>query len=177
VFFNLYCIKKSRSGIIPVDPEVPTNILPNKYHDYGFILLGLIALPGGSELFVRGAIDLARYIGVSEFMIGLSLVALGTSLPELATSIVAAARKESDIVVGNVIGSCIFNILLVMGVVGLIHPVDVPLESLYSDLPVMIVITVLLFPMFYSGRRLTRLEGVFLISVYTGYIVYIALRG
>ncbi|MBD3382117.1 MAG: calcium/sodium antiporter [candidate division Zixibacteria bacterium] len=176
VFFNLYCVKKSREGVIKVETEV-SGVLRSRFHDYLFVILGLLALPAGSELFVRGAIDLARLIGVSEFMIGLSLVALGTSLPELATSIVAAVRKESDIVVGNVIGSCIFNILLVMGVVGLIKPVRVPTESLYIDIPLMIVITIALYPMFSSGRKVSRLEGVMLLSVYVGYIVFVALRG
>jgi cation:H+ antiporter len=175
VLFTGYCIWSAREkGRIKVEVE---SILPNPLRDVVYIIIGLAGLTLGSEIFVRGAIGLAEYFGVSEFMIGLSVVALGTSLPELATSIVAAAKRESEIVVGNVIGSCIFNILLVMGIVGLIKPIYKPDMSILLDMGVMLGLTILLLPMFYTGRRLSRIEGFALLLVYVGYIAYIAVRG
>jgi len=172
--FTWYCLKYAGQDAF-VD-EGLSEPIDNRGKEIIFILLGLAFLAGGSDLFVRGAIRFARYIGVSEFFIGLSLVALGTSLPELATSIAAALKKESEIVVGNVIGSCIFNILLVLGIVGLIHPVSGPDISIWLDYGVMLILTVLLLPMLFTGRRLSRIEGLFLLAIYAGYIVYIALR-
>ena len=102
-----------------------------------YILGGTIALALGANLFVDGAIFLARYLGISEIVIGMSVVALGTSLPELATSAMAAFKKESAISVGNIVGSNIFNILSVLGITSLIVPLDSPQEILYFELPVM----------------------------------------
>ena len=155
--FTLYCLwsAKERNN----DETGIDNTLSRPMLDVIYIIIGLAALAFGSEIFVRGSIRLAAFFGVSEFMIGLSVVALGTSLPELATSIIAAARKESEIVVGNVIGSCIFNILLVMGVVGLIKPISTPEMSIIVDMAVMLGLTILLLPMLYTGRRLSRIEG------------------
>jgi cation:H+ antiporter len=175
IMFTAYCIWSAREkGKIKVEVE---SILPSAARDLIYIIIGLAGLTIGSEIFVRGSIRLAEFFGVSEFMIGLSVVALGTSLPELATSIVAAAKRESEIVVGNVIGSCIFNILLVMGVVGLIKPIYKPDMSIILDMGVMLGLTILLLPMFYTGRRLSRLEGIGLLIIYAGYITYISIRG
>ena len=102
-----------------------------------YILGGTIALALGANLFVDGAIFLARYLGISEIVIGMSVVALGTSLPELATSAMAAFKKESAISVGNIVGSNIFNILSVLGITSLITPLDSPQEILSFELPVM----------------------------------------
>ena len=103
------------------------------------IIAGILSLAFGANLFVDGAIYLARYLGVSEIVIGMSIVALGTSLPELATSAMAAFRKESAISVGNIVGSNIFNILSVLGITSLITPLDSPKEILYFELPVMVL--------------------------------------
>jgi cation:H+ antiporter len=173
--FTFFCIRSGRE-IYAGDGD-KAGMLSSNLQEIVYIVFGLIGLEVGSELFVRGAIRLADAIGVSEFMIGVSIVALGTSLPELATSVIAAARRESEIVVGNIVGSCIFNILLVMGVVGLIKPIHTPPMSIMPDMGVMLFLTVLLLPMFYTGRRLSRLEGSFLLAVYAAYIVFIALRG
>ncbi len=173
-FFTWYCLRFAGRDVF-VDEGI-SSPLDSKAREILFILLGLAFLAGGSDIFVRGAIRFARFIGVSEFFIGLSLVALGTSLPELATSIIAAIKKESEIVVGNVIGSCIFNILLVLGVVGMIHPISGPDIAIWVDYGVMLFVTLLLFPMLFTGRRLSRMEGMMLLAVYAGYIIYIALR-
>jgi len=174
--FLIYCLRTARTNIANENNENGA-LLSGKRCEYLYIIFGLIALTGGSELFVRGAVDLARLIGVSEFFIGLSLVALGTSLPELATSIVAATKRESELVVGNIIGSCIFNILLVIGVVGLIKPIQQPSSSIFLDLGVMLGLTVFLFPILFSGRRIKRHEGAILLLIYIGYICYICIRG
>lgn len=173
--FTFFCLKSGRE-VYDGDGD-QAGLLPNKLHEIVYIVFGLIGLEVGSELFVKGAIRLAETIGVSEFMIGVSIVALGTSLPELATSVIAAAKRESEIVVGNIIGSCVFNILLVMGVVGLIKPIHTPSMSIVPDMGVMLFLTILLLPMFYTGRRLSRMEGTFLLVIYAAYIVFISFRG
>ncbi len=171
--FTLYCVYSSRTK--DMNPEIST-LLPSRLREYLYIILGLAALELGSELFIRGARGFATMAGVSEFMIGVSLVALGTSLPELATAIVAAAKRESELVVGNVIGSCIFNILLVMGIVGLIRPIPTPDMSIWLDMGVMLGLTVIMLPMLYTGRKLSRPEGSILVAIYVAYIIYITIR-
>lgn len=174
--FIFYCVRTARDNLAD---ESALEILPGTgvRKEYVYIILGLIGLAGGSELFVRGAVEIARFLGVSEFFIGLSLVALGTSLPELATSIIAAAKRESEIVIGNIIGSCIFNVLMVIGVVGLLKPIQQPSVSFVLDVAVMLGLTVLLYPMLQSGRKLSRFEGIILIAIYLGFIIYITIRG
>jgi len=143
------------------------------------VLLGLLGLVAGAQLMVYSAVESARLIGVSELIIGLTIVAMGTSLPELATSVVAARRKEADIVVGNVIGSNIFNLLLVLAVVAIICPVPVGTRSLYVDLPVMIVFAAALVPIMIRGRVVTRKEGILLVTgmaTFLGWQLYSALH-
>ena len=174
--FVIYCLRTAQDNLAD-ESNQEYKPLSSVSREYIYIIFGLVGLAGGSELFVKGAVEIATYLGVSEFFIGLSLVALGTSLPELATSIVAAAKKESEIVIGNIIGSCIFNILLVIGVVGLIRPIPQPSVSFILDIAVMLGLTAMLYPMLASGRKLSRTEGLILIAVYVGYIIYISIRG
>lgn len=127
--------------------------------DIFLILIGLGALLGGAHFLVHAAIYIAKIIGISEFVIGLTVIAVGTSLPELATSMVAAIRKESDISVGNVLGSNIFNILAVLGISSVIQPLSVNAVSLRVDLPVMLCFSIFLIPLItwkfctYTGTR------------------------
>ena len=176
IVFIIYCLRTAQDNLAD-ESNNDYAPLSSVGKEYLLIILGLIGLAGGSELFVKGAVNIATHLGVSEFFIGLSLVALGTSLPELATSIVAAVKKESEIVIGNIIGSCIFNLLLVIGAVGLIKPIPQPSISFIFDIIVMLGLTVMLYPMLASGRKLSRLEGTVLIAVYIGYIIYITIRG
>ncbi len=111
----------------------------------GFIIIGIFSLAYGANLVVQNAILIAKTIGLSEVFIGISIVALGTSLPELATSAVAAAKGESDISVGNVVGSNIFNICLVMGVVGIFNPTPVNNSLLYFEIPFMVFLSIILY--------------------------------
>ena len=124
----------------------------------------------GSELLVEGAVTIARAAGISESVIGLTLIALGTSLPELATAITAARHRHADLALGNALGSNIFNILLVLGVLVLIAPVQLAAEVLRFDLWVMVGVTVLLIPVMLSGWRISRLEGGLFLALYAAYI-------
>jgi cation:H+ antiporter len=140
--------------------------------DVLFILGGLGLLMGGSHFLVKGAVELARMIGLSEAVIGLTIVAVGTSMPELATSIVAAVRKQPDIAIGNVIGSNIFNTFGILGVGALIKPIYGPDINLTDSL-VMLGMSILLLPLIKSGVRLGRWEGALFFSIYVGYVVYL----
>lgn len=138
--------------------------------DIGLIIGGLGLLIVGANLLVRNAVALATDLGVSEAVIGLTIVAAGTSVPELATSIVAAVRKQPDIAVGNVVGSNIFNILGILGISGLIHPLTVTNIRALDHLA-MIAFAIALVPMLWSGRLLKRLEGAILVAGYAAYLV------
>ncbi len=141
--------------------------------DLFLIVIGIIGLVGGAYLLVHSAIYIARVIGVSELVIGLTVIAVGTSLPELATSVIAAIRKESDISVGNILGSNIFNILAVLGVAAMIQPLQVNNASLRVDMPVMLLFSICLIPIITWKLVLTRLQGVFLLIGYGIYILWL----
>lgn len=135
-----------------------------------FILGGLVLLAAGSGLFIDGAVDLALHFGVSELVIGLSLAAVGTSLPELVSCISAIRHKETDILVGNVIGSNLFNILFVMGATGIIFPFTLEPTLLIRDVPVMFLFTAILIPILYFKHKLSRLTGFCLLCGYAAYM-------
>jgi len=130
-----------------------------------FLVLGLAGLIIGARLLVDSAITLAQMFGVSEFIIGITAVAIGTSLPELSTSIVAALRKEQDIIVGNIIGSNIFNIGI-LGLVSVIQPITVEPSLLRFEFPVMIFFTILVLPLMRTGFRVSKREGIVLLLLY-----------
>ena len=136
-----------------------------------YLVGGLIGLPVGANLLVNGATSIATALGVSEAVIGLTLVAVGTSLPELATTIAAAIRKEAGVAMGNVIGSNIFNLLGIIGIASLIGPIPVPEQMLRVDLWVMLAVSALLGIFVLTGRSIGKLAGVGLIALYGGYLV------
>ncbi len=144
----------------------------------GWMGLGLGTLVLGSRLFINGAVAIATAIGVSELVIGLTIVAAGTSLPELATSIVATLRGERDIAVGNVVGSNIFNILTVLGVTALASGdgIVIPNAVLHFDIPVMVAVAVACIPIFATGNLISRWEGVLFSGYYVAYATYLVLR-
>lgn len=142
-----------------------------RWRDSGWVVLGLSGLVLGAQLMIFGAVGIARAWGVSELIIGLTIVAIGTSLPELATSIVAARKNEADIVVGNVIGSNIFNLLCVMALVAIIRPIPVPPGALVVELPIMVGFVVLLVPIMLRGLVITRAEGALLL---VGFVAFVA---
>jgi cation:H+ antiporter len=134
------------------------------------VLVGIVVLGSGAELLVRGATSIARDFGIPDTVIGLSIVAAGTSLPELATSLVAAFRGRDDMAVANVIGSNIFNVLVIGGITALVHPLSVPADILQRDDLWMLGVSLLLFPLMRSGMRVTRVEGALLLAVFLTYI-------
>ena len=135
------------------------------------LLVGLLVLLGGAELLVRGAVYIAREFGVDDLVIGLTIVAVGTSLPELAASLASVARKEMDIAIGNIIGSNMFNMLMVLGIPCIIYPDSFGREVLLRDFSVMAGLTVLMaWMVFYAGRdRYSRAEGAVLLLCFVGY--------
>jgi len=141
------------------------------------ILLGLGALVLGSRWLVNGAVFLAQHFGVSDLVIGLTIIAVGTSLPEVATSVVASIRGERDIAVGNVVGSNIFNILFILGITGTVSGggIAVAGNALNFDLPVMIAAAIACLPIFLTGSRLDRWEGAVFCFYYVAYTVYLIL--
>jgi cation:H+ antiporter len=135
--------------------------------------LGLILLLGSSRLLVWGAVNIAETMGISDLIIGLTIVAIGTSLPELAASVISALRNEPDIAIGNVIGSNMFNLLAVLGLPGLIHPTVLEPEILSRDYSYMIGLSIALFVMAYGFRgqgRVNRVEGLLLLIAYFVYL-------
>lgn len=143
-----------------------------------WIVLGLALLIVSSRGLVWGAVIIARSLGISDLIIGLTIVAAGTSLPELASSIAASRKGEHDIALGNIIGSNLFNTLVVVGIAGVIHPLSVAPEILSRDIPVMSILTVSLFILSYGIRgqgRINRFGGAALLASYIGYTVYLAM--
>jgi cation:H+ antiporter len=140
------------------------------------MLAGFIALLAGARLLVDAALLFAREVGVSELVIGITIIAAGTSLPELATSTVAAVRRESDIALGNVIGSNVFNALAILGFASLIQPLSVEADLFRFELPVMVLASLLVFPLALTGRRVTRGEGALLLLGYLVFLLVLFLR-
>ena len=139
------------------------------------MVIGGILVVKGSDFAVSGATEIARYFGMSERFIGLTIVALGTSLPELVTSVVAARKNEVDMALGNVIGSNIFNILMVLGIAAAISPVAFLTENII-DIAVLIVFSVIGWIMAWTKRELNRKEGIIMLLLYAVYVVYICMR-
>ncbi|WP_300038202.1 calcium/sodium antiporter [uncultured Roseobacter sp.] len=136
-----------------------------------FLVLGLIGLPLGADLLVDNATIIAREYGVSDTVIGLTLVAIGTSLPELATTTMAALRRQADVALGNVIGSNMFNLLAIIGIASLVGPIPVDPEFLRFDLWVMLGASLLLAVFVYGNRDITRGWGILLTALYGGYML------
>lgn len=151
----------------------PTEALPsdvNLQHAAGYTIAGLVAVMLGANFLVESATVIARQLGVSEAMIGLSIVAIGTSLPELATTVAAAIKGEREITLGNIIGSNIFNILAILGLTGLIIPIPVDPRFMSFDVPVMIGATLLTLGLIYMRGEISRIAGGLMIIAYIGYI-------
>jgi cation:H+ antiporter len=141
------------------------------------IAAGLALLLVGANRLVHGAVEVARMLGVSELMIGLTIIAAGTSMPEVATSLIAALRGQRDIAVGNIVGSNIFNLLMVLGVTAAVSPsgVAVAPEAMRFDLPIMLAVALVCLPIFFTAGRIDRWEGVLLLGFYIAYVVFLIL--
>lgn len=152
--------------------EVPEDHSKNLWRDISFLFIGLIALAFGSNFLVTGAVDLARIFGLSEALIGLTIVSIGTGTPEMATALMAAYRKRADLAIGNAVGSNLFNIMFVLGIAALVAPLDG--NGISSvDLYVMLGVTILLLPTVWTGRILDRKEGFLFLAIYVGYLYHL----
>lgn len=169
---NIYMARKEKSLEVKQEFEeglksklgVPVSII--------FVVIGLGLLIVGANFFVQSAVAIAKLFNISDAIIGLTIVAIGTSLPELITSIVASYKKESDIAIGNVVGSNIFNILGILGITALIVPISsTGISNL--DLIIMVLTAILLVPISKSGMRISRIEGLFLVAGYVAYTYYL----
>ncbi len=170
IVYTTYSYVKARNEPQTEEDAQPQNSEPTSLAtDLRLIFSGFIAMIAGSKLLLQGSVALARVGGVSDEVIGLTLIAAGTSLPELATSVVAAMKKQSDIAVGNVVGSNIFNILGILGVAGVILPLEVSDHMAKIDCPLMVVISLGCLPIMRSDLKITRLEGAVLVAAYLGY--------
>jgi len=144
----------------------------------GYVAGGLVLLVVGANWLVAGAVDVARALGVSELVIGLTIVAVGTSLPEVATSLVATLKGERDLAVGNAIGSCLYNLLGVLGLAVIVSPsgLAVSAGALNFDLPVMIAVAIACLPIFFTGYQIARWEGWVFLGYYAAYTLYLILQ-
>ena len=152
------------------DPEGADPALP-MWKILLYLVLGLVGLPLGADILVDASSQIARDYGVSDTVIGLTLVAVGTSLPELATTVAAALRKQADVALGNVIGSNLFNLAGIIGVAGVVHPIAVDSAFLTYDLWIMLAVSALLIPFVFFGWRLGRRWGIVMLSLYASYLV------
>ena len=170
---NIYMARKEKNA--EVLEEFNESVSPGKlkwYWSAGMVIAGIGILVAGSEFLVKGAVEIARSLGVGETIIGITIIAAGTSLPELASSIVATIRKEYDIAIGNIVGSNIFNLLGIVGISSLVKPLSAIAIS-NIDLYVMLGVTLLLLPFFRTHYTLKRDEGFFMIALYGMYMYYL----
>lgn len=135
-----------------------------------WVIVGSLALALGADFLVRSSVEIAARWGVNEVLVGLTVVALGTSLPELAASVVAAVRKHADLCAGNVVGSNLFNLIFVTGLVATVNPIEVEQKLFRVEFPFMLLFAVLLLPLFFSGKILSRKEGLILLILYAAFL-------
>ena len=170
---NIMTVKRSSPEENKIEGvELPVGHSNNLWRDISFLFIGLIALAFGSNFLVTGAVDLARILGLSEALIGLTIVSIGTGTPEMATALMAAYRKRADLAIGNAVGSNLFNIMFVLGIAALVAPLDGKgISSI--DLYVMLGVTILLLPTVWTGRILDRKEGFLFLAIYVGYLYHL----
>jgi len=175
-FYLFYKSKKEGASAIELDDddidpkdEGKNAILKN----IGLIVLGAVGLVLGAEWMLDGAVSIANKWGVSERVIGITIIAFGTSLPELVTSIVAIYRKQDDISVGNLIGSNLFNTLGILGITAIVKPINVSQEILSFDVIAMVFVSIIIFPMMLHKRTLGKFKGAILVSLYLSYVFYL----
>ena len=185
LLYTVFAIKQGRQESREVVTEYANEfgIRPNRLWDRWpvqvlLVGIGLVMLVIGARFLVDGAVQIAKYFGISELVIGLTVVAAGTSLPEVAASVVASLRGERDIAVGNVVGSNLFNILAVLGLSSLISPdgINVAPAALTFDIPVMIAVALACAPIFFTGHLIARWEGGVFLTYYIAYTAYLILN-
>ena len=177
IAYTLYLLDGARRESPAIEVEYQ-RFVPAGGNVMGHILLtivGLATLLGGAQLVVSGAASTARFLGISELAIGLTVVALGTSLPELATAVAASIQDEGDILVGNVVGSNVFNLLAVLGSASIMRPIPIADSVIRVEAPVMLAVSVIVLPFVWTTLRLTRWEGIILLAAYAAFVVLLAL--
>jgi cation:H+ antiporter len=178
IAYTVFLIKEARQEGVAV-AAVGADIAPPQplWKNLVLIAVGLLMLVLGSQWLVTGAVAIAKYMGLSELVIGLTIVAIGTSLPELATSVMASLKGERDIAVGNILGSNIFNIGSVLGLSAIVAPHGLPVahSSLLVDIPVMLLVALICVPVFLTHYTVTRKDGVTFLVCYVLYLVYVVL--
>jgi cation:H+ antiporter len=171
VSYTVLTVRTSLNGKNSPEPVPAQAAQMSLWLVVGLIIAGLILLAVGSNIFIKGAVDIARYFGLSELIIGLTLAAIGTSLPELASSLAAIRHKESGLLIGNIIGSNMFNLFMVLGLTGLIKPFPLSPSLLHRDLPVMLIFTLALIPILHRTGGTRRWQGVLFLVAYVSYCV------
>ena len=177
VAYTLYLLESARRESPALEVEYQ-RFVPTGGTLWGHVLLtavGLALLLVGAHLVVSGAAVAAEVLGISELAVGLTIVALGTSLPELATAVAASVQNEGDILVGNVVGSNVFNILAVLGCSATANDVSVAASVIHVEAPVMLAVSVLVLPFVWTTLKLTRMEGGILLAAYAAFVILIAL--
>jgi cation:H+ antiporter len=181
IVYTIALVVRSRREAASVDIDFGDQSSWDRHWSVQVLLLaaGLTLLVIGARWLVAAALEFARDLGLSELVIGITIVAAGTSLPEAATSIIAALRGQRDIAVGNVVGSNIFNILGVLGVSAAVAPAGLAVAPPVAtfDLPVMVAVAVVCLPIFFTGYQITRWEGLLFLALYAAYIAYLLLAG
>jgi cation:H+ antiporter len=172
-FYTFFIIRKSRKDTktlqaLEAELDIDIDKIEKRpvYKDLVFIALGCTGLYFGSEWFVGGAQNLALALGVSERIVGLTVIAIGTSLPELVTACIASFKRETDIAIGNLMGSNIFNILSILGITSIVKEIAVSDEIIDSDMLWMLGITLIILPMMFFNKKISRMEGAVLLSIY-----------
>ena len=179
ITFTFYLIKKSRKeskvDILELGnvQEYAAEEQNTTWKNVSFLLIGCLGLVFGAEWLLSAAVNIAKAYNVPSFIIGVTVLAFGTSVPELATSVIAAYRKQTDIAIGNLIGSNIFNILCVVGITGSVAGMPLPKSVLETDVWWMLGITVLILPIMAFGKKINRWKGLLLISVYFSYMFFL----
>ena len=177
IAYMIFLVMKAKKTNMPEPTEEEKNI--NVFIKILLIIIGAVGIVCGGQLVVNSATKIATSLGMSEKLVGLTIVAMGTSLPELVTSVVAALKGENDIALGNVLGSNIFNMLLILGTSSLISPIVVESE-LMIDFIYLIVVTIIMFVMIFMNnkeeKKLGKAEGALLVALYIGYTIYIIMR-
>lgn len=182
IMYTAYLVYESREARRDIQKEYEEEFREEQPPGLGwlkwvYIVVGLALLVLGADWVVENAVIMARFMGVSELVIGLTIVAGGTSLPEAATSVMAGWKGQPDIAIGNAVGSSIFNILSVIGIPAIIAGgIQVSGIALYIDIPVMIFVALLCLPVFFTGYRISRQEGLLFLAIYVFYVLYLLLK-
>lgn len=166
IVYFIICAKNERNNKNKIDVDkTQKNLI--------LMIIGIVGVIIGAWLLINSSITIAKYLGISQFIIALSIVAIGTSIPELVVSSMATYRQESDIAVGNVLGSNVFNILLILGFAAFFIPLKANILESYTHLWILFAVTLVMFPILYTRNSISRKEGVFMLAIYAVFIWYI----